>query len=315
MTYENILVETRGRVGVIRLNRPQGAQCAQRRADRRTVRGASTPSRRTRESAASSSPDRRRPSPPAPTSSRWRTNPISTPSWAISSATLEPRRAGAQADDRRGRGLRAGRRLRTRHECDFIIAADNAKFGQPEITLGVMPGMGGTQRLTRAVGKAKAMDLCLTGRMMDAQEAERRGPRRARRAGRKPDGRSDQGRGDDRVDVAPSVLHRQRRRSTAPSRRRWPRVNASSGGSFIRCSPRKIRRKAWPRSWKSARRSSRTNNYFRTQITRVTDALAASIEVPPLAGSTLAPSRNFRIAAAETSEAVVAAFNPARPTN
>ncbi len=59
--------------------------------------------------------------------------------------------------------------------CDMIIAADTAKFGQPEITLGVMPGAGGTQRLTRAVGKAKAMDLVLTGRMMDADEAERSG--------------------------------------------------------------------------------------------------------------------------------------------
>lgn len=59
--------------------------------------------------------------------------------------------------------------------CDFIIAADTAKFGQPEITLGVMPGMGGSQRLTRFVGKSKAMDMCLTGRMMDAEEAERCG--------------------------------------------------------------------------------------------------------------------------------------------
>jgi len=59
--------------------------------------------------------------------------------------------------------------------CDFIIAADTAKFGQPEITLGVMPAWGGSQRLTRSVGKAKAMDLCLTGRMMDAAEAERCG--------------------------------------------------------------------------------------------------------------------------------------------
>jgi len=59
--------------------------------------------------------------------------------------------------------------------CDFIIAADTAKFGQPEITLAVMPGMGGTQRLTRFVGKSKAMDMCLTGRMMDAAEAERSG--------------------------------------------------------------------------------------------------------------------------------------------
>lgn len=59
--------------------------------------------------------------------------------------------------------------------CDFIIASETAKFGQPEITLGVIPGMGGSQRLTRAVGKAKAMDLVLTGRRMDVEEAERAG--------------------------------------------------------------------------------------------------------------------------------------------
>jgi len=59
--------------------------------------------------------------------------------------------------------------------CDFVIAADNAKFGQPEITLGIMPGLGGSQRLTRIIGKSKAMDLCLTGRTMDAAEAEASG--------------------------------------------------------------------------------------------------------------------------------------------
>ena len=59
--------------------------------------------------------------------------------------------------------------------CDIVIAADNARFGQPEIKLGVLPGLGGTQRLPRVAGKAKAMDMCLTARMMDAEEAERSG--------------------------------------------------------------------------------------------------------------------------------------------
>ena len=86
--------------------------------------------------------------------------------------------------------------------CDFIIAADNAKFGQPEIKLGVIPGIGGTQRLTRAVGKAKAMDMILTGRMMDAAEAERCGLVARVVPRGEPDGRGDEGRRDDRRDVA-----------------------------------------------------------------------------------------------------------------
>jgi enoyl-CoA hydratase len=73
------------------------------------------------------------------------------------------------------RGVALGGGCELAMMCDLIIAADTARFGQPEIRLGVMPGAGGTQRLTRAIGKAKAMDLCLTGRMMDAAEAERCG--------------------------------------------------------------------------------------------------------------------------------------------
>ena len=86
--------------------------------------------------------------------------------------------------------------------CDFIIAADNAKFGQPEIKLGVIPGIGGTQRLTRAVGKAKAMDLILTGRMMDAAEAERSGLVARVVPVAESDGGGDEGRRSDCLDVA-----------------------------------------------------------------------------------------------------------------
>src|ERR1019366_4360956 len=136
-------------------------------------------------------------------------------------------------------------------QCDVVIAADNAKFGQPEIKLGVIPGIGGTQRLTRAVGKAKAMDMILTGRMMDAAEAEKSGL-----VARVVPAASLM---EEAMKVAetianmslPSVL-RARRRSTAPSRAVYRRASCSSGASSMRCSRPRIRRKASKRLSRSA---------------------------------------------------------------
>lgn len=91
-----------------------------------------------------------------------------TPGWERVAAARKPTIAAVA-------GFALGGGCELAMMCDFIIAAENAKFGQPEITIGVMPGAGGTQRLSRFVGKAKAMDMCLTGRMMDAAEAERSG--------------------------------------------------------------------------------------------------------------------------------------------
>ena len=129
-------------------------------------------------------------------------------------------------------------------QCDIIIAADNAKFGQPEIKLGVIPGIGGTQRLTRAVGKAKAMEMILTGRMMDAAEAERSGL-----VARVVPAASLM---DEAMKVAETIADhvaavgagRQGSGQCARSKRRSPKARASSGASSIRCLRPKIRRKA-----------------------------------------------------------------------
>jgi enoyl-CoA hydratase len=174
MSYEHILVETRGRVGVIRLNRPQALNALNVKlkaelaaaidafeadddigcmliagSEKAFAAGADI-----KEMVDKSFID------------AFMGNFAG--SWDRAAHARKPIVAAVA-------GFALGGGCELAMQCDLIIAADNAKFGQPEIKLGVIPGIGGTQRLTRAVGKAKAMDLILTGRMMDAQEAERSG--------------------------------------------------------------------------------------------------------------------------------------------
>lgn len=174
MSYETILVETHGRVGLVRLNRPKALNALNAQiiaelsaaldgfdadrdigaivltgSDRAFAAGADI-----REMAGLSYPD------------TYLDDFIGA--WSRVSQHRKPLIAAVA-------GFALGGGCELAMMCDFIIAADTAQFGQPEIRLGVIPGAGGTQRLTRAVGKAKAMDLCLTGRMMGAEEAERSG--------------------------------------------------------------------------------------------------------------------------------------------
>ena len=139
--------------------------------------------------------------------------------------------------------------------CDIIIAADTAKFGQPEINLGVIPGAGGTQRLTRAVGKSKAMDMVLTGRMMDAAEAERSNLvcrvvpaaeliAEAIKLGEKIAG------------LSPVAVAMAKQAVNAHSRRLSARACAPSASCSCRCSARRTSARAWRRSSKSASRTS-----------------------------------------------------------
>ncbi len=174
MTYQNIVVETRGRVGVIRLNRPQalnalnsplfqdlGHAVDEFEADDGIGCMLLTGS----EKAFAAGADIKE---MASQSFNDVTMREFTANWHRVARARKPVVAAVA-----GYALGGGCELAML--CDMIIAADNAKFGQPEIKLGVIPGIGGTQRLTRAVGKSKAMDMILTGRMMDAAEAERSG--------------------------------------------------------------------------------------------------------------------------------------------
>ena len=174
MTYENILVETRGKVGVIRLNRPQAlnalnaaliAELSKAIDDYEADSNIGCVVITGSEKAFAAGADIKE---MANKSFMEVFLGNFVANWDRVAHARKPVVAAVA-------GFALGGGCELAMMCDLIIAADNAKFGQPEIKLGVIPGIGGTQRLTRAIGKAKAMDLCLTGRMMDAAEAERSG--------------------------------------------------------------------------------------------------------------------------------------------
>ncbi|MDO9459684.1 MAG: enoyl-CoA hydratase [Alphaproteobacteria bacterium] len=175
MAYENIIVETHGRVGLIRLNRPQAlnALCAALMAElTQAVDGFEADDNigclvlTGSERAFAAGADIKEMQPKTYMEA-FREDFI-TAGWERVTRARKPVIAAVA-------GFALGGGCELAMMCDFILAADTAKFGQPEINLGVMPGAGGTQRLTRFVGKSKAMEMCLTGRMMDAVEAERSG--------------------------------------------------------------------------------------------------------------------------------------------
>src|SRR5207248_644376 len=169
MTYQNILVETKGRVGVIRLNRPQAlnalnsalnAELAQAVAAFDADRAIGCMLITGSEKAFAAGADIKE---MADKSFVDAFTGDFASTWDAVARARKPVIAAVA-------GFALGGGCELAMMCDLIIAADNAKFGQPEIKLGVIPGIGGTQRLTRAVGKAKAMDLCLPGRMRDAND-------------------------------------------------------------------------------------------------------------------------------------------------
>ena len=174
MTYETLIVETKGKVGIVRLNRPQALNAlnAQLNAELTAAIDAFEADDAIgcviltgSEKAFAAGADIKEMSGKSHMDVYKQDFPAS---WDRIARMRKPVIAAVA-------GFALGGGCEIAMMCDIIIAADTAKFGQPEIKLGVIPGIGGTQRLTRAVGKAKAMDLNLTGRMMDAAEAERSG--------------------------------------------------------------------------------------------------------------------------------------------
>ena len=175
MAYENILVEKTGAVAVIRLNRPKAmnalnaalmAEMAQALAELEADDGVRCLVLTGSDKAFAAGADIKEMK-DRTFMDVYKTDFI-TATWEQLSKTRKPVIAAVA-------GYALGGGCEIAMMCDFIIAADNARFGQPEITIGTIPGSGGTQRLTRFVGKSKAMEMCLTGRMMDAAEAERSG--------------------------------------------------------------------------------------------------------------------------------------------
>ncbi|GGF07375.1 enoyl-CoA hydratase [Aliidongia dinghuensis] len=175
MTYENILVEKRGAVGIVTLNRPQAlnALCAALIQDLGAALDDMEEDQAIRaivltgsEKAFAAGADIKEMA--SKTYMDVYLSDFITKGWQRVTTCRKPIIAAVA-------GYALGGGCEMAMMCDFIIAADTAKFGQPEITIGTIPGSGGTQRLTRFVGKSKAMDMCLTGRMMDAAEAERAG--------------------------------------------------------------------------------------------------------------------------------------------
>ncbi len=174
MSYETLIVETRGAVGLITLNRPQALNALNSTVLDELLRahaafqtddsiGAIVLTGSERAFAAGADIKEMQPLDYADVYSRDLMS-----GWDDVAKVRKPVIAAVS-------GFALGGGCELAMMCDFIIASETAKFGQPEITLGIIPGMGGSQRLTRAVGKSKAMDLILTGRMMDAAEAERAG--------------------------------------------------------------------------------------------------------------------------------------------